>query len=150
MIVSHRNQQGFTLVEISITLGIFAIIATFSLLASMDFWRSYSFRSERNLVVGILQKARSQSLSNINQIAHGVHIEPYQYVIFEGGVYTPGDPNNEIHQANPSVNHSGMTEVLFDQLSGNAHVTLGALILDQGSSQSIISINDEGQIDWTN
>ena len=146
----HKNKRGFSLIEIMVVLGIFSIIATFSLFASMDFWRSSSFRGERNLIVGILQKARSESMSNINELPHGVHIDPNQYVLFEGNTYNPLDPKNEKHEANPSISHSGMTEVIYDRLSGKAITVGGSLVLSQGSNQSVISINNEGQINWTN
>ncbi len=150
MSTKSKYNKGFTLIEVIITLGIFSIISTFTLLASMDFWRSYSFRSERNLIVGILQKARSQSLSNINQSSHGVYIGTNQYVIFEGSTYSPTDPKNEVYESASAINHSGMTEVVYEQLSGKTSTTGGNLTLTYGVNQSIISTNNAGQINWTN
>src|SRR5439155_93802 len=80
-----NSENGFTLIEIMIAVGILAIIATLGLFVSFDFYKGYAFRSEKSIVVSTLQKARDESLSNINQTRHGVHFgaSPLQYIIFE-------------------------------------------------------------------
>ena len=90
-VVVPRNGNGFTLIEILITIGIFAVIATIGLIISLDFYRSYAFRSEESTIVSILQKARSQSMDNIDQVRHGVHFQadPLKYILFECASGTP-------------------------------------------------------------
>src|SRR3989344_3331593 len=77
--------RGFTLVEILIVVAILVVIFSFGLFISFDFYKSYSFHSEKSTIVSILQKARNQSLNNINESRHGVHFSasPLQYIIFE-------------------------------------------------------------------
>lgn len=137
------------MIEIIVVVALFAIVAGFGLFVSMDSYRSYNFRSERNLVISLLQKARTESMANINQTPHGVHVDANQYVLFQGSPYSSSNPSNQVFPASSIVSHSGMTEVTFDQLSGNASVTGGNLTIQQAINNSIISINNEGQINWT-
>src|ERR1044072_4262622 len=84
--ISIRN-RGFTLIEILITIGLIGLIAALGLFISLNFYKNYSFRSERNVIVSILQKARSQSMDNIDEQRHGVHFfingGKLTYLLFE-------------------------------------------------------------------
>src|SRR5438105_2008049 len=84
-----KNTAGFTLIEIIIAIAILAIILTLGLFISFDFYKSYAFRSEKNIIVSVLQKARGQALNNINQARHGVSFQSGQYIIFECKFATP-------------------------------------------------------------
>jgi len=139
--------KGFTLVEIIIVLAIFTLIISLGAFMSLDFYKSYSFRSEKYQLVSILQKARSQALNNINQTPHAVHIESGGYTFFEGNNFQ-SSTNKIFFESNGNVSHSGMTDVIFGQLTGNAIVSGGDLVLHDGVHQDIIiSINNEGRID---
>src|SRR5690242_7099477 len=100
-----------------VVIGILAVITAYGLFTSMDFWKNYSFRSERNLIVSILQEARMEAMTNINQTSHGVYFEAAEYVAFEGPLYNPLNPTNKKFPANGTLQKSGMIEVRFDQLS---------------------------------
>jgi len=142
-----KRNIGFTLIEILVVLGILSIIATFGYLVTMDFYKSYAFNAERDTIVAILQKARSQSLANINESAHGVHFDSEQYVIFQGSAYNSNDNFNQIIPSAFGITHSGITDVVFFQLSGDVGSS-GSLILSDGKRSAVISINSEGQINW--
>ena len=148
--VKGRGQKGFTFIEIIVVLGIFAILASVGLFVSFDFYRSYAFRSERNIVISILQKARAQALNNINQEPHGVKFLSNSYVIFQGADYEDllrDTSFDEAIDAANSVAHSGLDEVVFEQLSGDASAS-GEIILSDGVRTVGISINNEGRTSW--
>ena len=135
------------MVEVLVVIGILAVLSTLGYLVAIDFYKSYAFNAERDTIVAILQKARSQSLANINESAHGVHFEPGQYVIFQGIAYNSGALFNQALPASFGITHSGIIDVLFTQLSGDANSS-GNLILSDGKRTAVISINKEGQINW--
>src|SRR5438876_578690 len=70
-----RLLMGFTLIEVMIVMAIFALLASLGLIIGMDFYRSYSFNSERNVALAVLRKARTEAMVNVDQAAHGVRIE---------------------------------------------------------------------------
>lgn len=148
------SQSGFTLIEVITVMAIFIILASLGLFLSMDFYKSFAFHNERKILVSILQKARSQSLANINQKPHGMYIDyaanPKTYTLFQGSNYASRDVNQDIvFQASWAVTPLGMTEVVFSQLSGQASVSGGNLTLrDSIHSDAVIFINNEGRIDF--
>jgi len=131
-------------------IALIAIIATWGLFVTMDFYRSYAFSYERQIVVSVLEKARNQALSNINQAPHGVYFLGQDYIIFQGDSYALRNVNfDQTIPASFVITRSGMQEVKFDQLSGNATVNGGDLQLsDNIAHTASIAINNEGQINW--
>ena len=145
--VSLQSKRGFTLVEIVVVMGLFAVLAGFGLFLSIDFYRSYAFRAERDMLISVLQKARSQALNNIRESPHGVRVEEDSYILFQGGSYDPTDPANQAIAAAPSISHTGLSEVVFTQLSGGANAS-GTIDITDGLRTVSISINNAGRISW--
>ncbi len=134
------------MIEMIISVGILIIIMGLGLFLSMDFYRSYAFLTERNMAISILQKARSSAMANINERKHGVYFEPDRYVLFEGENYA-AHTNAISFETSSAISHSGMSEVVFEQLTGRANVSGGDLVLkDKIRPDIIISINYEGRI----
>lgn len=143
------SKKGFTLIEVVIGMAIIAFLAGLGLFLSMDFYRGYSFNYERSLIVASLQKARSRAMANINQTPHGVYFDndTHHYVIFQGTDYEHRDTTkDESFSASRTIVPSGLQEVVFEQLSGNAAST--TLSLSGEGKTAPISINGEGAIIW--
>ena len=58
--------------EIIIVIAMFGALLALGLFMSMDAYRGFSFRSEEDTVVSLLQKARSRAMNNMNQTPWGV------------------------------------------------------------------------------
>jgi hypothetical protein len=128
--------------------GILSILISLGLFIGNDFYRGYSLRLERNIVVGVLQKARNQSMSNIGQSNHGIYITNDGFTIFQGPSYA--GRNISLDQtifSSPSVTHSGSNEIVFSQLSGQSNAS-GTINLNNGISSTTINVNYEGAISW--
>ncbi len=138
---------GFTLVEIIVVLGMVALIASVGIVMNLDAYRNYIFSTERDTLVAILQKARSRALNNMYQSPHGVHIEDSTYTLFRGASFNSGASTNETVFANSAVAKTGINDIVFDQLSGNA-APAGDITLSNSIRSSTISVNNEGKIDW--
>ncbi len=63
--ISTPKPRAFTLIEAAGRARLLTIVGGLGLIMSMDDFRGYSFRSERDTIVSALEKARSQSISNI-------------------------------------------------------------------------------------
>ncbi len=148
--ILRPNNKGFTLIEIVIVIAILAVIFSFGLFISFDFYKSYSFGSEKNVIVSILQKARNQSLNNINQLPHGVHFEAspsLTYTIFEGASFSSSSPNNIPIGASYNVTIADLPfDVIFAQLSATS--TNRIITVTSNGKSYDITINSEGRIDW--
>ncbi|MBI5401534.1 prepilin-type N-terminal cleavage/methylation domain-containing protein [Candidatus Wolfebacteria bacterium] len=140
--------KGLTLIEILITTAIITVIFSLGLVFGIDFYKNYAFHSERDVIVSVLEKARSQALNNINQKAHGVYFSGANYVIFQGNSYVERNPLFDlIIPKSYSVILSGLNEIVFSRLSGESNAS-GTITVSGDGRASDISINNEGQINW--
>jgi prepilin-type N-terminal cleavage/methylation domain-containing protein len=157
----QKSGAGFTLLEVVVVMGIMTMLGGFALIVSLDVYRGYAFRTERDMLIAILHKARSQSMNNIclgvactDGRPHGVHIATGQYVIFQGASYAARDAAvDEVipaTNATASIVPSSLSEVVFTQLSGTAAPVGTVGLTDSAVHISTITINSEGQITWTN
>jgi prepilin-type N-terminal cleavage/methylation domain-containing protein len=141
--------RGFTLIEILTSVAILSVILGLGLFMSMDSYRAYLSRSERDTVVSLLERARSRAMANVHQTTWGMCYVAPNYIIFRGSTCVPGAATNEETPANPGAVIAGLTSaspVVFAQLSG---ATAAATVtVTEGPRVSTITINHEGTIIW--
>src|SRR3989338_22512 len=145
------REKGFTLIEIIVTTAIFSVIIGLGLFMSMETFRGVTFRSERDTMVGVLQKARSRAMANIKQSPWGVHYAgspDYTYTIFRGSDYAHATEKEVVEGGRTaSISPSPLSDVVFTQLSGTTTGTFSAT-LQEGGRTSNIQVNYEGTIIW--
>lgn len=157
------SQRGFTLIEILVVVSMMVIIMSFGIFFDMDKFRQNSFQADRDILISALQHARSQAISNIcygdtsicqeDGKPHGVYIESHQFTIFQGTDFANRNiVYDAILETEYDIAYSGLTEVVFDQLTGDVVSGAGSITMTDplNSRSSVISINSEGQIIWTN
>ncbi|MBI3630784.1 MAG: hypothetical protein HY221_00390 [Candidatus Sungbacteria bacterium] len=143
-----------------VVLTLFLVLGSFALLVSTDTYRGSSFRSDRDLLVALLQHARAQSISNVcagsscadDGAKHGVHVDGtnHIYTAFTGTSYVAGDPQNQIFEEAPTVTPTPTTfDVVFNQLDGTI-ASAQTIKLDALGKTSTITIDPSGKISWTN
>lgn len=147
--------QGFTLIEVLVVLGIFILLASLGLFMSFDVYRATFSRSERDMVVVLLEKARSQSLNNVNQTTHGFCFLTSGAVVTSYEVFEGSDCTAAVKELIPAGSDISLspspalpaTGIIFSQLSGDSNYT-GTITLTQNTQSKTVSINSEGMIDW--
>jgi prepilin-type N-terminal cleavage/methylation domain-containing protein len=169
--ISTHN-RGFTLIELMVVIGLLALVGGFALFVSMDEYRGISFRSERDTLISLLQKARSESVNNIcvgtagvctNGRPHGLHLGILPggiltYTLFQGTGWATRDATvDEVTLASSgsaATTTPSLTDIVFSELSATTTPTpLGIRTItmsDQGGKTSAITVGYEGGISWSN
>lgn len=147
------SQFGFSLMEVLVVIGIFAILTTIGLFFSMDFFRTYTTSSQENSLISVLSKARARSLANINENWHGVRITGNDYILFQGDDVTQDWDHRDTTLDEPIPVDTGVTatnrDIIFAQLSGNVTCTPDCDISLSGlGNDKTITLNEQGAILW--
>lgn len=141
------SKNGFTLLEILISLGIFLLILGATTPFTFQFYRRYQLDSDRSTLIGLLRQARTLSLNGQGGIDHGVYIASSQFTLFDGASYAARTVANDY-----TVDHfeavaiAGPSELVFRSLSGKTASV--SFTLDNLAKKSKIYVNTEGRIDW--
>ncbi len=151
-----KEQAGMTLIEITLSIALLAIISSVVFGTNVDVFRRYTFIGEEDMLISALEKVRGYAQNNIcagatctTGIAHGIHFESSQYSMFQGDVYNPNDSQNESVLLNPRITLSGPTDIVFSSLSGNAHtipIGMWDIVLTDPEHGATITLNQEGRI----
>lgn len=143
--MTHRRNQGFTLIEILVVIAIMSVILSFGLAVDLNIFKGDSFRAEQSTIVSVLSRARSRAMANLFYDDHGVCYVVPNYVIFQGNTCLVA--GSELIPANVNIISTFTpAKIVFKRLTGN---TTGATIhLTDGIKSAYIIINNEGAINW--
>jgi len=141
--------RGFTLVEIVVVISIIAVVLMAGLYMGVDVFHGAMFRSERFVLVSVLERARSRAMANIDHKPWGVCYVAPNYVLFSGTSCAAGEniPANVTVVA--ASNFGAITNpnsMVFAQLSGTT--TPASITITEENRTSTISTNYEGTIVW--
>jgi prepilin-type N-terminal cleavage/methylation domain-containing protein len=144
--------KGFTLVELLVTIVIFSLLVALGLFMSMEAYRGASYRSERDTIVSLLQRARSRAMANLYQSQWSVCYLAPDYVIAKGTACNATTAYDRIEANAAVVATSDFSDfpVVFDQVTGNS-ASVGpvkVIRVRQGTRDESITINHEGTILW--
>lgn len=160
--LSYKNQQpktrvlklsnGFTVIELLITLSILALL-TMTIFISMS-----SFRNNKALqmvsedILSLIDEARGDTLSAKDSYAYGVHFESAKIVLFRGITYSSSDPNNKTIDIDNAVDINSISltgggqDILFQRLTGktNQNGTVMIRLKSDNSKTKTITIEVSG------
>ncbi|MBI4101606.1 MAG: prepilin-type N-terminal cleavage/methylation domain-containing protein [Candidatus Nealsonbacteria bacterium] len=137
-------KKAFTLVEISVVVGIIAVLVSLTLPLGFNFYRNQQFGNEVQAVLESLRRAQLKSVVQERDASYGVYFGSGLYVLFQGSSYA-----DRVPQYDESFSHAlttgGLAEIVFSKVEGIPSVT-GNVILTNGGNASTININSEGRI----
>jgi Tfp pilus assembly protein FimT len=141
--------RAFTLTEVVVVVGIFTGLLVLGLFMSIETLRGTIYRSEQATIVGMLGRARSRAMNNIEQSPWGFCYTEPNYIVFKGSVCNAAAAY-EVTPVNMAVASSSgfasLSSIVFTQLSGTS--TEATITVVQDGRNRIININNEGTIIW--
>lgn len=144
---SHtRTNRGLTFLEITISLGILAVLLVVIIPSFMDFRRNSILNTETQNVITLVNKARLSSMSSKEDFQYGIHFEAGKVVLFQGDTYTAGAGTNEELVLNTALTLSsvvvngGGADVVFQKVTGatNQNATTTLLVTGGTASTTIL------------
>lgn len=149
---SATPKQGFTVLELLMSIAIMAILAAVIITPFAKFRNSKVLDTGAENALSLLSKARGNTLSSKNAYQYGVHFESSQLVLFRGATYSSSDANNETTLLDgaleiPTITLTGGgSEVLFDRLTGKTSNdgTVIIRVKSDTSKTKTITINATG------
>lgn len=159
-LTSHfSSQKGFTLVELMVVMGIFAILMGISTLSLSNIQRNASLSSEVNKIIPDIRGQQIKAMSGDTEGSgvvsdYGIHFETDSYILFRD-TYTAGNAENFEVALAPNIQISTAftnAEVIF--LKGSGEVSGGGNTVTftdttNGSTQVVV-INDLGVVTGVN
>ena len=152
--------RGVTLLETLVVMSLFITLAGLGLFVSFSEYRGTYFRDERILIIGALQKARSQALGNqcratgcTGAIAHGVYFGTSNtYIMYEGSSYDSRHETEDerVEGGDASIRLTGCRDIVFQPGSGDGACVNGEsyVIIEESERTSTIRVSSAGRIWW--
>ena len=95
--------RGFTIVELLVVIGMFAILFAFSTVNLFNIQPSTSYATDESLIISDIReqaiRAMSGDSSSVASITHydwGIYFETSRYTLFRGSIYNSSDPSNYV------------------------------------------------------
>ncbi|MFH0923330.1 MAG: prepilin-type N-terminal cleavage/methylation domain-containing protein [Candidatus Falkowbacteria bacterium] len=145
-----NKEKGFTLIEIIIVIAIISIITVISMASWQSFSDAANLGNTAKMIETKIKLAKSYSLSALNDVNYGVHLEAANVTIFPANVaYNPVGLNNQVFALTDGVEiYSGAgNNIVFSRLTGvtDDAGAIGIRIIKRPSKTKTIFINAQGQ-----
>ncbi len=133
-----RFRNGFTLVEISIAIGILAILASLSVVTLVSYGERQQFNQVLYELQNGLREAQSKSRAALNNTTHGVYVGTSTLEYFAGSVGVPGSAANQRVTVPAGITITpnltgGVRQVVFARVTGTPSVTGTIVVTDTRS-----------------
>ena len=141
-----KKSTGFTLIELSLVMALFAIILSLAVPYGLRFFRIERLDSVSRDILTNLRFAQSQAISQQEDSEYGIYIQEDSFVVFRGTSYVSREVlSDEIFDFSNQVIISGLSEIVFYRLTGIPSDS-GEIRLESEDRTNIITINQQGAI----
>ena len=138
------KKNGFTLIEVMLTLALVSILASLSFPLSGYFLSPQEVAVVRDELQGSLSKAQLYSMTGKNGALFGVAVHDQAIVLFQGNSFATRDQAfDEVFPLHPRVTVSGLTEVVFARVTGEPDTEPTMTIAGNDTTETV-TMNAEG------
>jgi type II secretory pathway pseudopilin PulG len=148
------GKRGITALEILVILAVLGILFSIVFPQFSKMKENQILKNTTEEIISALHSAQAQSLASVNSEEYGVHFQSDQVLIFEGRVFSAGDPDNKIINIISPASISDVTlagasssagDIYFERLSGVPDKT-GTITVSLPSISKIITISATGAV----
>jgi len=139
-----KTSNGFTLIEIVLSLSIIILIFGISIPFYQDFQIRNGLDVGVNTIVENLRRAQALSIAVEEDSSWGVNISGNQVFLFKGSSFATRDVDfDEVSELLQAITSSGINEIVFSKLDGLPNNT-GVIDLSASGNTRTILINEKG------
>ena len=145
-----RNQSGFTLLELLLSVAIIGVLAGISMPLYMTFNQRNALNSSAEDVVAALRRAQTYARGVEEDSQWGVKIASGTATLFKGSSYASREISfDEPINIPANITVSGaLTEVIFSKLVG-APATTGSVTLTSNTNETrTVTLNAKGMVSY--
>ena len=143
-ITVNRKTSGFTLVELMVVMGIFALMLGFTSINLIRPQTQANLDTTVTTLVSDLKQQQIRAMSGDGPSAYGVYLEPNRYTLFTGSIYSAGATDNFSINMDGGVTLSPTTQIVFAQRSGETSTTTITVTNTNSNQTKTITINQYG------
>lgn len=149
--INNKNQKkGFTLIEVLMVVAIVLIITVISLASWVSFSDTTALDNNAKMIETKIKLAKSYSLSALNDVNYGVHLEAGSVTIFPANAsYNPLGADNQVFTLTDGVEiYDGVgNDIVFTRLIGTTanSGSIGVRVIDRPTKVKTVTINSQGQ-----
>ncbi len=141
------KREGFTILELIITIAILFILGSISIIGMSNISNKSYLNSDVETVKSALLKARTMSINGVDGIEHGIYLASTSVTIFKG-VNFVGTSIDSVYNLNHGVISSvsfsnATTSLYFNKITGSPSAS-GTLVLSGENSSTTIMIYASG------
>ena len=143
------GRQGFTLIEVLLSIAAIAVISGFSI----PIYQSFQVKNDVDIAVTTLAQSlrRAQALSRASDgdTTWGLNITSGSIILFKGTSFSVRDSSfDEVFSVPTSISPSGLGEIVFTKLSGEPQ-TAGIIILNSTTGETAsVTVNAKGMVEY--
>jgi len=144
-----RNYSGFTLIEVSITVGIFLIIAIVSVPLYFKFQEFSERESVKQEVLQSIREVQLQAVLGKDNNNHGIYFSGHNYTTYTGTTFAAKVAgSDQAYEISNIISASANTDINFLKNAGTpTQETLLLLQNDRSEVETNITVNALGLIE---
>ncbi len=148
MLKKLNHEQGFTLLELLLSVAIIAILAGLSLPVYRTLLSKNDLDVAAVTVAQSLRRAQILSQAVDGDMTWGLKVQSGSIVIFRGASFAARDTTfDETFSTSTTIGVSGTTEIVFAKMTGLPQST-GAVTLSSETDTKSVTINAKGMVDY--
>ena len=143
------NQQGFSLLEVLLSVAILAVLAGLSLPVYESFMRRNDLDLTAQQVASSLRRAQTFARANSYDSVWSVAVQSSNVTLFRGTNFAGRDQTYDESVAIPaSVSVSGLNEVQFSKLTATPNTAGSITLTSTANATRTVTVNAKGMVEY--
>lgn len=144
-----KQQAGFTLIEIILTVALLALIGGIGVPVYASFQNRNSLDMAASAYAQSLRRAQTQAMGVVGDSAWGVRADSGSITVFKGNNYAARDTAyDEVFTIASSISLAGQQEAVFAKFSGLPLSTSSLTLTSSNNDSKTITLNQKGMVQY--